>query len=68
MSSNPFRPTATNVSASVGWVGEKWSVIAFGQNLTDEQYEIFIPIATLFAVGSVNPPRTWGVSLEYDFQ
>ena len=57
-----------NVTASVGYVADKWSVIAFGQNLTDEEYEIFIPISNLFAVGNVNNPRTWGVSVEYSFQ
>lgn len=57
-----------DVTASLGYVAENWSVNAFGKNLTDEEYEIFTPIATLFAVGSVQTPRTWGIEVEYDFQ
>ncbi|HEY6599155.1 MAG TPA: hypothetical protein VIZ30_07575, partial [Pseudomonadales bacterium] len=57
-----------NLTASVGYIGSNWSVVAYGQNLTDEEYEIFIPISTLFAAGSVNNPRTYGVTFEYDFQ
>jgi hypothetical protein len=43
-------------------------VVAFGRNLTDEEYEIFNPIATLFAVSSQTPrPRSYGVEVEYQF-
>ena len=52
---------------SVGYTGEKWSVVAFGRNLSDERIEAFIPIATLFAVGSVNHPRTFGLEATYSF-
>ncbi len=56
-----------DVTASVGYYAEKWSVSAYGRNLTNERYEIFNPIATLFAVGTVNRPRTFGVEFAYDF-
>jgi iron complex outermembrane recepter protein len=73
-----------DVTASIGYYTERWSVVAFGRNLTDEEYEIFTPIggsptATceqnpvepnctgLFAVGSLNRPRTYGVEVEYNF-
>jgi iron complex outermembrane receptor protein len=56
-----------DVTATVGYVAENWSVVAFGRNLTDEEYEIFTPIATLFAVGTVNRPRTYGVEVLYEF-
>lgn len=56
-----------DVTASIGYYAENWSVSAYGRNLTDERYEIFNPIATLFAVGTVNRPRTFGVELAYDF-
>jgi iron complex outermembrane receptor protein len=56
-----------DVTASLGYYTETWSVSAFGRNLTDEEYEIFTPIATLFAVGTVSRPRTYGVQFEYNF-
>jgi iron complex outermembrane receptor protein len=56
-----------DVTASLGYVGENWAVTAFGKNLTEEEFEAFIPIATLFAVGTVGRPRTYGIELEYDF-
>jgi iron complex outermembrane recepter protein len=56
-----------DVTASVGYFTERWSITAFGRNLTNERFETFIPIATLFAVGSVNRPRSYGVEFEYEF-
>lgn len=56
-----------DVTASVGYYAEKWSVVAFGRNLTNERFEIFTPIATLFAVGTVNRPRSFGIEVAYDF-
>jgi len=56
-----------DVAASVGYYTENWSVVAFGKNLTDERFETFFPIATLFAAGNVNRPRTYGVEFSYAF-
>ena len=56
-----------DVSVSIGYYTEKWSLVGYGKNLTDERYEVFFPIATLFAAGSVNRPRTVGVELSYQF-
>jgi hypothetical protein len=56
-----------DLTASLGYVGDRWSVVAFGRNPTDEEFEIFTPIATLFAVGTVSRPRTFGIEFEYDF-
>ena len=52
--------------ASVSYVTQNWSVSAFGRNLTDERFETFVPIATLFAAGNVNRPRTFGVEFTYN--
>jgi len=54
-----------DVQASIGYFSNdgKWSLQAFGRNLTDNRTETFIPIATLFAAGSVNRPRSWGLEL-----
>jgi len=56
-----------DVTASLGYFGENWAVTAFGRNLTDEEYEIFTPIADLFANGTVNRGRSYGIEFEYDF-
>jgi iron complex outermembrane receptor protein len=55
-----------DVSGSIGYYGDKWSVVAFGKNLTDERFEAFFPIATLFAAGFVNRPRTLGIEFTYE--
>ncbi len=54
-----------DVTASIGYYAENYSVVAFGRNLTDERYETFFPIATLFAAGFVNRPRSYGIEFEY---
>lgn len=56
-----------DVTASIGYYTDQWSLQAYGRNLTDERNEAFIPIATLFAAGSVNRPRTLGVEFTYRF-
>jgi len=56
-----------DVAASIGYYTDDWSLVAYGRNLTDERFEVFIPIATLFAAGSVNRPRTYGVEFTYMF-
>ena len=55
-----------DLQASIGYFTESWSVVAFGRNLTDEEFEIFIPIATLFAVGTLNRPRTFGIEFQFE--
>ncbi len=58
-----------DVTASIGYYAENWSVSAFGKNLTDERQEVFIPIATLFAAGSfIQRPRTVGIEFAYEFR
>ncbi len=56
-----------DVTASIGYYTENWSVSVFGLNLTDEQVEVFIPVEPLFAVGSVNQGRRYGMELEFNF-
>ncbi|MEQ8860402.1 MAG: TonB-dependent receptor [Pseudomonadales bacterium] len=57
-----------DVTASVGYYTDTWAVSAFGRNLTDEQIEGFVVVAPLFAAGTVNRPRSFGMELEYRFQ
>jgi iron complex outermembrane receptor protein len=56
-----------NVTASIGYYAEKYSIVAFGRNLTDEQTETFIPIATLFAAGNLSRGRHYGAEFSYTF-
>ncbi len=55
-----------DVTASVGYYTETYSVQAFGRNLTNERFETFIPISTLFAAGTVNRPRTYGLEVTFN--
>ena len=56
-----------DLTATIGYYTDNWSVVAFGRNLTDEESEGIVPIANLFAVGSVNRPRTFGMEFTYQF-
>ena len=56
-----------DVTASIGYYAEKYSVVVFGRNLTDEQTETFSPIATLFAAGTLSRGRQIGAELSYTF-
>ena len=56
-----------DLTATIGYYTDNWSIAAFGRNLTDERTEIMTPIANLFAVGSVNRPRSLGVEFTYEF-
>jgi iron complex outermembrane receptor protein len=60
-----------DLTASIGYFGENYSIVAFGRNLTDDQVETFLSIDApglpLFAVGTVNRPRAYGVELSYNF-
>jgi len=61
-----------DVTASIGYYADDWSVSVFGRNLTDEQFETQVLLAAepplgLFGVGSVNRPRTYGIEFEYNF-
>lgn len=56
-----------DVTASIGYFAQNYSIQLFGRNLTDERFEAFTPIATLFAAGSVNRPRSYGLEFLYEF-
>jgi len=56
-----------DLTATIGYYTNNWSISAFGRNMTDERFEVFQPIATLFAAGIVNRPRSYGVEFTYEF-
>ncbi len=64
-----YSPERYNLSASVGLQGERWSVTAWGKNLTDETYVT----SSLFIIQfrrygpAVNDGRTAGVTFAFDF-
>ena len=60
-------PETENLTASIGYFQDNWSIVAYGTNLTDEQYEVVDPIMPLFAIGTINEGRKFGVELTYDF-
>ena len=60
-------PETENLTASIGYFRDGWSIVAYGTNLTDEQFEVVDPIMPLFAVGTINEGRKFGVELTYEF-
>ena len=60
-------PETENLTASIGYFQDGWSIVAYGTNLTDEQFEVVDPIMPLFAVGTINEGRKFGVELTYEF-
>jgi len=55
-----------DVTATIGYYTDTWSIVGFGRNLTDERVETFTPVATLFGVGSLNRGRSLGVEFSYE--
>jgi len=53
----------------VGLRGEKWSIMAFARNLTDEQFVAEVILAPEFGGGFVSPgtQRRAGVEVQYSF-
>ncbi|MFT7245004.1 MAG: iron complex outermembrane receptor protein, partial [Candidatus Azotimanducaceae bacterium] len=60
------RDSSEDLTASIAYHTENYSITAFGRNLTDDQVETAIPIADLFAPGSVNQGRTYGLEFTYE--
>jgi iron complex outermembrane receptor protein len=59
--------TRNDLAATAGYYAQNWSVSIFGRNLTDERHETFFPIDNLFAAGSVNRPRSYGMEVGFEF-
>jgi iron complex outermembrane receptor protein len=63
------------VNARITYAGadERWSITAYGNNLTDEEYFVTVLESGVAAAGTVVPqavlgaPRTYGVVLNYNF-
>ena len=65
--------TADDLSASIGYYQDNWSISLFGRNLTDERFEYPTVLggspvsAPLFSAGTVNRPMSMGIDFSYDF-
>ena len=60
------RDSSENLTASIGYQTDNYSIVAFGRNLTDDQVEVGIPIGDLFAAGIINQGRTFGLEFTYE--
>ncbi|MFT5099506.1 MAG: iron complex outermembrane receptor protein, partial [Planctomycetaceae bacterium] len=60
------RDSSEDLTASIAYHAENYSVVIFGRNLTDDQVEVGIPIADLFAAGIINQGRTYGLEFTYE--
>ena len=63
-----------DVSANIGYYQDNWSVVIFGRNLTDDQYEVptllggSFTTGPLFSVSNAGMrPRAVGIELGYEF-
>jgi iron complex outermembrane receptor protein len=63
-----------DVSANIGYYQDNWSVVIFGRNLTDDQYEVptllggSFTSGPLFSVSNAGMrPRAIGIELGYEF-
>jgi iron complex outermembrane receptor protein len=60
------RDSSEDLTASIGYQTDNYSIVAYGRNLTDDQVEVGIPIGDLFAAGIINQGRTFGLEFTYE--
>ena len=65
----PFNkvPSRGDLSLSATYSWGNYSLTVYGTNITNDQSEFISPIATLFASGTITPPRSWGIELQGEF-
>ena len=61
-------PETDNVNGSIGYYQDNWSIVLYGQNLTDEQYEVVDPIMPLFAIGTINQAEDLALFYQLNFK
>ena len=54
------------LNARLGWTLENWSLYVFGENLTNEEQQLGVPIATLLEY-VLQQPRTIGLTARMHF-
>lgn len=71
--SDAFQEAYSVLNANIGYEGAegRWSAVAWGRNLTDEfvisNNIITAPLYGSIRVGSLLPPRTYGLTFSYNF-
>ena len=60
------RDSSEDLTASIGYQTDNYSIVAYGRNFTDYQVEVGIPIGDLFAAGIINQGRTFGLEFTYE--
>ena len=55
-----------SLNARVGWTFDNWSLYVFGENLTNREQQLAVPIATLLEY-VLQQPRTLGVTARMNF-
>tara|TARA_R110002094_G_scaffold33228_2_gene45794 strand:+ start:5468 stop:7729 length:2262 start_codon:yes stop_codon:yes gene_type:complete len=64
------RQDRSNINVTVGWRNDRWAISVWGKNLGDEEYAVQTltpyPVTDTDAY-FLTPPRTYGVTLRYDF-
>ena len=65
------RDSANDLTASIGYHAETWSLVAFGRNITDEQNETAFALPAggnlgLFGAGTVGQGRTYALEFTYE--
>jgi iron complex outermembrane receptor protein len=60
------RQASEDLTASIGYHTDNYSLVAFGRNMTDNQVEVGIPIADLFAPGNLNQGSIYGLEFTYE--
>ncbi|MEA3299731.1 MAG: TonB-dependent receptor [Pseudomonadota bacterium] len=62
------RDSSELLDARLTLAGDRWSISAWGKNLTDEDYfQEYVPLAGILAVAFRAPTRSYGVDLTYRF-
>ncbi|MEM1436332.1 MAG: TonB-dependent receptor [Pseudomonadota bacterium] len=56
-----------DLTASIGYFTENYTISLFGRNLTNVEIETTVPIATLFAAGNLRRPINYGLEFTYNF-
>jgi iron complex outermembrane receptor protein len=63
------QPAYTMFNANLTWYapGDRWHVRLFGDNLSDEEVQLYVREATVGDFASYGKPRTWGVAIGAQF-
>lgn len=63
------QPAYTMINANLTWYapGDRWHVRLFGDNLSDEEVQLYVREATVGDFASYGKPRSWGIAIGAQF-